>query len=102
MGISVMRHGPTDMSKDRIHPVELPSDLDHEKLAEATLGILSLTLDDHGNVWKTLDWDLMNLLFNNGWIDDPVHKHKSVQLTTKGRAIAEGFLVKHFATATKD
>jgi hypothetical protein len=33
-----------------------------DRLAEAALAILSLTLHDGGRVWKGLDWDLMDLL----------------------------------------
>ena len=84
------------MSDDKLHTVELPPNLDEEKLAEAALGILSLTLDENGNVWKTLNWDLMNLLFNKGWLGDPIRKTKSVHLTPEGKAVAEEFLVKHF------
>ena len=83
------------MSEDLERPIDLPEDLDGEKLAEATLGILSLTLHG-GRVWKALDWNLMNLLFEKGWIRDPVSKTKSVLLTEQGKALARSFLVKHF------
>ena len=78
-------------------PVGLPEDLDHDKLAEAVLGILSLTLHDEGRVWKSVDWSLTNLLFKKGWIRDPVSKAKSVVLTDEGIRLAEVFLRKHFA-----
>jgi hypothetical protein len=90
------------MSDDKLHTVELPPNLDQEKLAEAALGILSLTLDENGNVWKMLNWDLMNLLFNKGWLQDPIRKTKSVQLTPEGQAVAEDFLVKHFEKKSED
>jgi hypothetical protein len=32
------------------------ADIDTDKLAEAALAILSLTLHDGGRVWKGLDW----------------------------------------------
>jgi hypothetical protein len=38
----------------------LPHELDTDKLAEAALAILSLTIHDDGRVWKGLDWDLMD------------------------------------------
>jgi len=38
------------------------ADIDTDKLAEAALAILSLTLHDNGRVWKSLDRDLMDLL----------------------------------------
>ena len=77
-------------------PVDLPGDLDHERMAEAALAILSLTADDWGNVWKGLDWNLMNLLFNRGWISDPHNKNKSVQLSSSGREAATQFLYELF------
>lgn len=83
------------MSEEQ-HPVRLPDSLDHDKLAEAALALLSLTLHD-GRVWKALDWDLMNLLHQKGWISDPVSKAKSVLLTEEGQALASEFLNKHFA-----
>jgi hypothetical protein len=33
-----------------------PPDIDTDKLAEAAIALLSLTLHDHGRVWKSLDW----------------------------------------------
>jgi hypothetical protein len=45
-----------------------PPDVDADKLAEAAIAILSLTLHDGGRVWKSLDWDLMDLLQEKGWI----------------------------------
>jgi hypothetical protein len=40
----------------------LPPDLDTDRLAETALALLSLTLHDHGRVWKSLDWDVLDLL----------------------------------------
>jgi hypothetical protein len=76
---------------------KLPSDLDNDKLAEAALAILSLTLHDGGRVWKGLDWALMDLLHENGWIVDPVTKSNSVVLTEDGERLAREFLQTHFA-----
>jgi hypothetical protein len=84
------------MTEVEDRPVQLPKGLDHEKLAEAVLGILSLTLHDEGRAWKSLDWSLTNLLFHKGWIHDPVSKAKSVVLTDEGIRFAEVFLQKHF------
>ena len=84
------------MSKHDSHPVELPSELDEDKLAEAALALLSLTQDQYGSVWKGLDWSLMNLLFKKGWIDDPKSKSKSLQLSPEGRSLAAAVLKKSF------
>jgi hypothetical protein len=75
---------------------KLPPEIDIDKLAEAALAILSLTLHDDGRVWKGLDWDLMDLLHEKGWIADPQTKAKSVVLTEDGERLANDFLRKYF------
>jgi hypothetical protein len=92
----VRRHASDSMTQDDDHSVRLPDSLDHDKLAEAALGLLALTLHDR-RVWKALDWDLMNLLFQKGWVCDPVSKAKSVVLTEEGEVLATQFLIKHFS-----
>ena len=74
----------------------LPNDIDTDRLAEAALAILSLTLHDGGRVWKGLDWELMGLLHDKGWIVDPASKAKSVALTAEGEQLAQQFLRRHF------
>jgi len=73
-----------------------PDWIDSDRLAEAALAILFLTLHDAGRVWKGLDWDLMNLLHEKGWIVDPRSKAKSVVLTEDGERLAAEFLRKYF------
>jgi hypothetical protein len=78
----------------------LPDNLDHDKLAEVALGILSLTAmdDEYGvRVWKGMDWDLTDLLYEKGWICDPAGKQKSMVLTDEGAKLASKYLEKHFA-----
>ncbi len=77
----------------------LPPELDQEKLSEAALAILGLTAHvTHGVVraWKGLDWDLLDVLFEKGWIADPKGKTKSVVFSDEGARLAEEFLTKHF------
>ena len=77
----------------------LRDDLDHEKLAEAALAILSLSSWDEeygARAWKGLDWDLMDLLHEKGWIRDPVGKQKSIVLTEQGVTLAATYLEKYF------
>jgi len=69
--------------------------LDTQKLCETALALLSLTLHD-GRVWKGLDWNLMDLLFEKGWITDPKSKTKSVVLTEESE-----FLRKHFGQSER-
>jgi len=75
----------------------LPEDLDHDKLAQSALALLALTLHDQGRAWKSLDWDLMNRLHDNGWILDPRNKAKSVVLTERGEKLALQYLHRFFA-----
>ena len=73
--------------------------IDQQKLAEAALAILSLaSFKDMGNIraWKGMDWDLLAVLHQKGWIHDPVGKQKSVIFTEEGKVLAIAFLQKHF------
>ena len=88
------------MREDTEGQINLPTELDTDKLAEAALALLSLTLHD-GRVWKALDWDLMNLLHEKGWIADPISKAKSVVVTEEGEELAKQFLVKHFSASSR-
>ncbi len=79
--------------------MSLPENLDHEKIAEAALAILSLSrmVQPYGvTAWKGIDWDVMNLLYEKGWISDPVGKQKSVGITDEGIVSADKFLEKYF------
>jgi hypothetical protein len=75
------------------------NNLDEDKLASVALAILSLTAHtDMGVVraWKGMDWDLLNVLHQKGWIRDPVGKQKSVVFTDEGIDLANKFLEEHF------
>lgn len=43
-----------------------------------------LTLHEKDRAWKSFDWDVMNRLYEKGFICDPVNKAKSVVLTDEG------------------
>jgi hypothetical protein len=78
----------------------LPADLDHDKLADAGLALLALTMfDDHGatRAWKGLDWDLLDVLYQKGWILNPRGKAKSVIRTDEGARLARERLRHHFS-----
>jgi hypothetical protein len=83
-------------TEDNMPPMNLPSDINAEKLAEVSLAILSLTLHGDGRVWKSLDWDLMDLLHDKGWIVESRTKAKSVVLTDEGERLAKEFMLRHF------
>ena len=63
-------------------------DYDAEKVDQAVLALLYLTLHDvndfGGRAWKGHDWDAMNRLHEKGYIDNPVSKAKSVIVTQRG------------------
>ena len=46
--------------------------------------------------WKGHDWDVLNRLYESGYIDDPVSKAKSVILTDEGAERSKRLFEKHF------
>jgi len=54
--------------------------LDRDKVAEVALAMLALTIHDERRAWKGIDWDVMKLLHQKGWISAPRGKAKSVVL----------------------
>ena len=74
-------------------------DIDTDKIDEAVLGLLFLTLHDGVRAWKGHDWEALNLLHSKGMIGDPVGKAKSVVLTDQGLAESERLFRKLFARA---
>jgi hypothetical protein len=69
---------------------------DPDKIDEAVLALLYLTLHDGARAWKSFDWDAMNRLHEKGYILDPVGKAKSVVLTDQGLREAERLFQKLF------
>ena len=45
-----------------------------------------------------MDWDLLDVLYQKGWIADPKGKAKSVILTDEGAQLAQELLQRHFGT----
>lgn len=58
--------------------------IDKGKIDETVLALLQLTLHDEFRAWKGQDFDVMNRLYEKGFISDPVNKYKSVALTEEG------------------
>ncbi len=71
-------------------------DIDTDKIDEAVLALLYLTLHAGGRAWKTFDWDAMNRLHAKGYISNPVGKAKSVAFTEEGLSHAESLFKKLF------
>jgi hypothetical protein len=65
-----------------------PRELDTEKIDEAVLALLYLTLHDGWRAWKGHDWAALNRLHEKGLIDDPRSKRKSVVFSEEGLAEA--------------
>jgi hypothetical protein len=70
--------------------------IDTEKIDEAVLALLFLTLHDGSRAWKGFDWDAMNRLYEKGFFSNPVGKAKSVALTDKGLQESERLFSKLF------
>ena len=64
-------------------------DYDADKVDEAVLALLYLTLHDGARAWKSFDWEAMNRLYEKGYISNPVGKTKSVVFTEEGLGEAE-------------
>ena len=69
---------------------------DENKVDNAALALLYLTLHDDYRAWKGLDWDVMNRLHEKGLIEDPKNKNKSVVFTDEGLDKAKELFEKLF------
>lgn len=72
-------------------------EIDQEKIDEAALALLYLTLHSGDRAWKSLDWDVMNRLHEKGFIQNPVGKAKSVVFTQEGLKESERLFHQLFA-----
>jgi len=62
--------------------------LNQQKVEDAVLAVLWLTLHDECRAWKTIDWATMDQLHKKGYISDPARGAKSVVLTEEGLSTA--------------
>lgn len=74
-------------------------EIDEDKIDEAVLALLYLTLHDGGRAWKSFDWEAMGRLHEKGLIENPVGKTKSVLFTEEGLKESQRLFQKLF---TKD
>ncbi|MGY4495371.1 DUF6429 family protein [Pseudomonas sp. TE3610] len=58
---------------------------DDKRIEEAVLALLAAFSSSGGNAWKGFDFTVMNRLHEQGLIENPVNKHKSVWLTEQGQ-----------------
>jgi Domain of unknown function (DUF6429) len=68
---------------------EVDVELNEQKVDESALAVLWLTLHEERRVWKSVDWEVMDRLFDKGFISNPASRAKSVVLTDEGLAEAE-------------
>jgi hypothetical protein len=66
--------------------------LDLEKIDDAILALLRLTLHNGDRAWKGFDFEVMDRLHERGYIHDPQGKSKSVVLTEEGLARSKELL----------
>jgi len=69
---------------------------DEDKVDEATLALMYLSLDEDGRAWKNYDWDAMDRLCEKGLIESSKNKNKSVVLTDEGIEECKWLFSKHF------
>ena len=59
-------------------------EIDEDKIDDAVLALLWLTLHNERCAWKGFDWATTDRLHQKGLIGDPVNKSKSLVLTDEG------------------
>ena len=59
-------------------------EIDEDKIDDAVLALLWLTLHNERWAWKGFDWATTDRLHKKGLIADPVNKSKSLILTDEG------------------
>ena len=76
-------------------------EIDDEKIEDAVLALLWLTLHDERRAWKGFDWDVMDRLHQKGLIADPANKSKSVVLSDEGLRRSEELFRALFTRPTR-
>lgn len=72
---------------------------DQEKVDEVALALLYLTSFNDGygtRAWKGMAWEVLDRLYEKGYIGDPKGKAKSVVLTEAGEKQSEKLFFEHF------
>ena len=76
------------------------SNIDKNKIDDAALALLYLTLHiNSGEVraWKGMDWEVLDRLYEKGYIYNPKGKAKSVVVTDEGEKKSEELYNKLFS-----
>lgn len=72
-------------------------EIDEDKVDDAVLALMLLTLHDGQRAWKGFDWEALGRLHRKGMISDPAGRAKSVVLTDEGLRRSEELLAALFA-----
>ena len=75
-------------------------EVDHDKIDDAVLALLWLTLHDERRAWKSFDGAAMDRLYRKGLIGNPANRAKSVVLTDDGLRKAEALFEALFTRST--
>jgi hypothetical protein len=70
--------------------------LNTDKIDDAALALLYLTLHDDYRAWKGFDWGVLGRLHDKGMIHDPIGKVKSVVFTEEGLQRAKALFEEMF------
>ena len=76
-------------------------EIDEDKVDDAVLALLQLTLHDRYFAWKTFDYDVTDRLHRKGMIEDPANKGKSLALTDDGLRRSEELFKLLFAKSAR-
>ena len=71
-------------------------EIDEDKVDDAVLALLRLTLHGGCRAWKGFDWDALDRLHRKGLTLDPVGKAKSEVLTDEGLRRSEALVAALF------
>jgi hypothetical protein len=74
---------------------------DPERAADLVLALMQLTLHEGARAWKSYDWDVMNDLFERGFISNPRSKAKSVVLSDEGMARSRAMFARYLEAASR-
>jgi uncharacterized protein DUF6429 len=80
-------------------------EFDEQKVDDMVLALLSLTMFDDKYVtraWKGHDWDSLDRLHTQGFLEDPKNKNKSVVLTEEGVQRSKELFAQYFGRNRPD
>jgi hypothetical protein len=76
-------------ARERYVAPEREENVDPDRIDDCVLALLRLILHDGDRAWKGFDYEVMDRLFEKGYILNPRGKSKSVVFTEEGLARAE-------------